>query len=196
MLVNKTEKALVSAAKNGDTKSFEELYKLYYDKIYALALTMVKNNADAEDVLQMTFVKAWQNIEKLENVSAFSTWLQRIAINQCNSMLRKSNKQEYSINDEGDDGELLQIESDLMLPEQYAERDDLSIRLRAIIDELSVVQRETRLIHDYEELWYCFMTCETTHRAIEKQRYNNIEELIARADEYYMRNEETYGHYW
>ena len=53
-----------------------------------------------------------------------------------------------------------------------------------------------RLIHDYEELWYCFMTCETTHRAIEKQRYSNIEELIARADEYYMRNEETCGHYW
>lgn len=149
---NIDSKRLVIAAKNGDIECFEELYKLYYDKIYALALTIVKNSADAEDVLQVTFVKAWQNIEKLENVSAFNTWLQRIAINQCNSMLRKSNKQEYSINDEGDDGELLQIESDLMLPEQYAERDDLSIRLRAIIDELSVVQRETILLYYYNEL--------------------------------------------
>ncbi len=152
MPMNKTEEALVIAAKSGDTKCFEELYKLYYDKIYVLALTIVKNSADAEDVLQVTFIKAWQNIEKLENVSAFNTWLQRIAINQCNSMFRKSNKKEYSIDDEGDDGELLQIESDLMLPEQYAERDDLAIRLRSIIDELSVVQRETILLYYYNEL--------------------------------------------
>ena len=152
MPMNKTEEDLVIAVKSGDTRCFEELYKLYYDKIYALALTIVKNSADAEDVLQATFVKAWQNIEKLENVSAFNTWVQRIAINECNSMLRKNNKSEYSIDDEGDDGELLQIESDLMLPEKYAERDDLSIRLRVIIDELSVVQRETILLYYYNEL--------------------------------------------
>lgn len=152
MPINKKEETLVIAAKNGDTKSFEELYNLYYDKIYALALTIAKNRADAEDALQLTFIKAWQNIEKLENVSAFSTWLQRITINHCNSLLRKNNKQEYSIDDESDDGEFLQIESDLMLPEQYAERDDLSLRLRSIIDELSVVQRETILLYYYNEL--------------------------------------------
>lgn len=151
MPMSKTEEALVFAAKNGNTKSFEKLYKLYYDKIYALALTIIKNASDAEDVLQITFVKAWQNIEKLDNPSAFNTWLQRITINQCNSILRGS-KQEYFIDDEGDNGELLQIESDLLLPEQYAERADLSIRLKAIIDELSVVQRETILLYYYNDM--------------------------------------------
>lgn len=151
MPISKTENALVLAAKNGNTKCFEELYKLYYDKIYALAMTILKNSADAEDVLQITFVKAWQSIGKLENVSAFNTWIQRITANQCNSMLR-GKKQSYSIDDESEDGELLQIESDIMLPEQYAERDDLSLRLKEIIDDLSVVQKETILLYYYNEL--------------------------------------------
>lgn len=151
MPMSKTEEALVFAAKNGNTKCFEKLYKLYYEKIYALALTVTKNASDAEDVLQITFVKAWQNIDKLNDPSAFSTWLQRITINQCNSMLRGS-KQNYSIDDEGENGELLQIESDLMLPEQYAERADLSIRLKEIIDELSVVQRETILLYYFNDM--------------------------------------------
>lgn len=151
MPISKTEEALVFAAKNGNTKCFEELYKIYYDKIYALAITMVKNSADAEDVLQITFVKAWQSIDKLENVSAFNTWIQRITINQCNSMLR-GKKQNYSIDDESEDGEILQIESDLLLPEQYAEREDLSIRLKEIVDDLSIVQRETILLYYYNEL--------------------------------------------
>lgn len=151
MPMSKTEEALVFAAKNGNTKCFEELYKLYYEKIYALALTVTKNASDAEDVLQITFVKAWQNIDKLDNPSAFNTWLQRITINQCKSMLRGS-KQNFSIDDEGENGELLQIESDLMLPEQYAERADLSKRLKGIIDDLSVVQRETILLYYFNDM--------------------------------------------
>lgn len=151
MPISKTEEALVFAAKNGNEKCFEELYKIYYDKIYALALTIVKSSTDAEDILQITFIKAWQNICRLENISAFNTWLQKITVNQCNSLLR-GHKSTMSIDDEGDDGELLQIESDLMLPEQYAERDDLAMRLKAIIDELSVVQRETILFYYYNNL--------------------------------------------
>ena len=151
MPITQKEEALVFAAKNGNVKCFEELYKLYYDKIYALAVTVMKNRSDAEDILQTTFIKAWQNLNKLENNSAFNTWLQRITLNQCNSLLRK-NKSLYSTDDEGENGELLQIESDLMLPEEYTEREDLSIRLKAIIYELSVVQRETILLYYYNNL--------------------------------------------
>ena len=71
MPISKTEEALVLAAKNGNTKCFEELYKLYYDKIYALAMTIVKNSADAEDVLQITFVKAWKSIGKFNSCRCF-----------------------------------------------------------------------------------------------------------------------------
>lgn len=151
MPIGKSEEAIVFAAKNGNGKCFEELYKLYYDKIYAIAYTMVKNSTDAEDILQNTFIKAWQNINRINDPAAFNTWLQRITINECNAILRKK-KPDFSIENEGDNGELLQFESDLMLPEQYAERADLSERLKKIIDDLSVVQKETILLYYYSEM--------------------------------------------
>ena len=151
MPITMTDQALVFAARNGNTKCFEELYKRYYDKIYALARTTVKNDADAEDVLQTTFIKAWQSIKSLEDPAAFNTWLQHITLNECCSLMRK-NKPTLSMDEEGEDGEMMQLESDLMLPQQYAERRDLSERLGKIIGELSDVQRETILLYYYEEM--------------------------------------------
>lgn len=151
MPINQHEEALVLAAQNSDTNAFEELYQLYYDKIYALIMMTVKNSADTEDILQLTFIKAWQNIAKLNDPKAFNTWLQRIALNESKSMLRKK-RPDLSVDDEGENGEMLQLESDLLLPQEYAERDDLSVRLRRIIEELSVVQRDTILLYYYNEM--------------------------------------------
>lgn len=136
------EQALVFAAKNGNEKSFEELYKIYYNKVYSLAKATLKNDADAEDVLQQTFIQAWRNISTLEDTSAFNTWIQRITLNQCYSLMRKS-KPEISIDEENDEHGVLELESDLMLPEVYAQQEDLRIRLGKIIDGLSEVQRQT-----------------------------------------------------
>ena len=136
------EQALVFAAKNGNEKSFEELYKIYYQKVYSLAKATLKNDADAEDVLQQTFILAWKNISSLEDNSAFNTWIQRITLNQCYSLMRK-NKPEISIDEENDEHGVLELESDLMLPEVYAQQEDLRIRLGRIIDGLSEVQRQT-----------------------------------------------------
>ena len=151
MPINQHEEALVVSAQSGNTNAFEELYQLYYDKIYALIMMTVKNSADAEDILQITFVKAWQNIGNLSDPKAFNTWLQRIALNESKSLLRKK-RPDLSVDDEGENGELLQIESDLLLPQEYSERDDLSARLRKIIEALSVVQRDTILLFYYNEM--------------------------------------------
>ena len=151
MPVNSTDQALIFAAKNGNDACFEELYKRYYDKIYALAKTTVHSDDDAQDVLQATFIKAWKNLQSLEDPSAFNTWLGRIALNECYTLLRRS-KPALSIDEEGEEGEVMQLESDLMLPAQYAERGDLSKRLWKIVSELSDVQRETVVLYYYEEM--------------------------------------------
>ena len=146
------EQALVIAAKNGNKKSFEELYKKYYQKVYALARTTLKNDADAEDVLQQTFINAWQNISKLDDVTAFNTWIQRITLNQCYSLLRQR-KENISIDftEDDEDTEPIQLESDIMLPEVYAEQADLKVRLGRIIDDLSDVQRQTIMLFYFDQ---------------------------------------------
>lgn len=149
------ERALVFAARNGNETSFEELYKLYHQKIFALARMTVKNDADAEDILQQTFISAWQNIGKLTDIDAFNTWLQRICLNHCYSLLRKRRDEAPLLEEvEADDAQSVdsELSSDLMLPDVYAEKADLKDRLGRIIDELSNVQRQTLTLYYFSGL--------------------------------------------
>ena len=151
MAMTEQQTKLAAKAIKGDEKSFSELYQLYYQKIYALAFHTLKNTADAEDVLQVTFIKAWRNISGLSNPAAFNTWIQKITINECATLLRKR-KPDYSIDSGDDSAPAFELESDLMLPEVYAEQEDLSARLRRIIFTLSEVQRQTILFFYYDNL--------------------------------------------
>ena len=151
MAMTEQQTKLAAKAIKGDEKSFSELYQLYYQKIYALAFHTLKNTADAEDVLQVTFIKAWRNISGLSNPAAFNTWIQKITINECATLLRKR-KPDYSIDSGDDSAPAFELESDLMLPEVYAEQEDLSARLRRIIFTLSEVQRQTIFFFYYDNL--------------------------------------------
>ena len=145
--------SLVASAKSGNERGFVELYKLYYEKIYALARTTLKSEADAEDALQSTFIKAWQKLDSLEDGAAFNTWIQRIALNECYGIIRKR-KGNISLDD--DEFQLPiskeQAEEELFLPQAYAEREDLNGRLKQIIDQLSDVQRQSIMLYYFSEL--------------------------------------------
>ncbi|MDD5687930.1 MAG: sigma-70 family RNA polymerase sigma factor [Elusimicrobia bacterium] len=75
------EKLLISKSKNGDTRAFEQLIKKHELKIYNLLLNMTGRRTVAEDLLQETFLAAWQKISHFKGNSEFSTWLYRIAVN-------------------------------------------------------------------------------------------------------------------
>ena len=152
MAMNERDIMLVAAAKNGDNRSFEELYGLYYNKVFTLARMTVKNEADAEDILQQAFINAWQNLNMLTNPAAFNAWIQKITLNLCYSLLRKKNiaillDAENDMADFGDET----LDSNL-LPALYAERDDLRARLGKIIDGLSEVQKQTVVLYYFNEL--------------------------------------------
>ena len=151
MAIETYEQALVFAARNGNETSFEELYKMYYQKVYALIRMTIKDAAEAEDVLQQTFVNAWNNISKLEDINAFNTWIQRIAVNQCYSVMRR-HKELLTTDSEEQQSVLDELESEFMLPEVYATQNDLGDRLKQIISELSAVQKQTILLYYYEEM--------------------------------------------
>jgi len=73
--------ARVTAAIAGDTEAFEALYRRYAARIHALCLRMTGSRGAAEDCVQETFVRAWQNLDRFEGRSGFGTWLHRIAVN-------------------------------------------------------------------------------------------------------------------
>jgi len=83
------EAAVVAQARTGDAKAFNELLQRYERKIFRLALHITQNREDAEDVLQETFLKAYQHLDQFQGQSKFYTWIVRIAVNQALMKLRK-----------------------------------------------------------------------------------------------------------
>jgi RNA polymerase sigma factor (sigma-70 family) len=95
--VGVTDKAcdmyLVAAAKDGDRQAYAELCCRYSQRIFRTVLRITGNTADAEDTLQEALLKAYVHIGRFEGRSAFSTWLNRIAINSALMLLRKKRSQ-------------------------------------------------------------------------------------------------------
>jgi len=150
MAMNEHEINLVSLAKSGDTKAFEELYTRYHNKIFALALMTVKNESDAEDILQQVFVSAWQSVHDLTNLESFDMWLQKITLNQCYILLRRKSLV-ILMDAENETEDISEELSNMFLPAVYSERDDLQKRLGKIIDSLSEVQRQTIVLYYFNE---------------------------------------------
>src|SRR6202451_47019 len=83
------ESALVARARVGALAAFNELVTRYSRKIYRLAKHITQNDEDAEDVLQETFLKAYEHLDNFQGNSKFYTWIVRIAVNESLMKLRK-----------------------------------------------------------------------------------------------------------
>lgn len=86
------ENALLARARKRDADAFTELVNQHYRRIYRLAIRITQNNHDAEDVLQETFLKAYQHLASFREHSRFSTWITKIAVNEALMKLRKRRK--------------------------------------------------------------------------------------------------------
>jgi RNA polymerase sigma factor (sigma-70 family) len=94
---------LVCRAMDGDQRAYARLMDRYKDSIYYMVLKMVHNRDDADDLTVEAFGKAFSNIHKYSPEFAFSTWLFKIAINNCIDFIRKKRLETLSIDDEGKD---------------------------------------------------------------------------------------------
>lgn len=94
-MIPQEERLLIKKAKEGDEGSFETLILSCKGKAYNIALRYVKNENDAMDVLQDSFIKIFRHLPKFNEDSKFETWVYRIVVNTCNDFLRK-NKYKYN----------------------------------------------------------------------------------------------------
>ncbi|AHM55976.1 RNA polymerase, sigma-24 subunit, ECF subfamily [Peptoclostridium acidaminophilum DSM 3953] len=100
--INFDEMRLVRLSQEGDVDSFERLIESHKQRVYNIALRMVKNREDAFDVSQEVFIRVYKSIGKFGGKSSFSTWLYRITVNCCLDHLKKEGRYKY-ISDVGDD---------------------------------------------------------------------------------------------
>ncbi len=152
----KNDIQLVEQAKTGSQKAFADLMQRYKDSIYFMALKMVNNKDDAMDLTVETFGKAFVNIDKYKPDFAFSTWLFKIATNNCIDFIRRKRVKMVSIHDTGDedDSEPLQISSEDLNPEETSIKKQKTERLKLIVDKLPQRYRNLVILRYYDELSY------------------------------------------
>lgn len=85
---------LIAQALDGDLQSFEALYRRHSPRVYGLCVRLARNDADAQDCTQETFVRAWRQLGTFQGHSAFGTWLHRIAVNEVLSRRRRTSTEE------------------------------------------------------------------------------------------------------
>lgn len=86
--------SLVHRAQSGDLVAFEQLYHEHADRVYALALRMVANVDQAEDLTQEAFIRAWKHLGSFRGDSSFSTWLHRVTVNVVIEKRRSAGRRE------------------------------------------------------------------------------------------------------
>lgn len=163
---NLSEKAqidfkLVQQAVKGDQKAYAELMSRYKDSIYFMLLKMVNNRDDADDLTIEAFGKAFKNLHQYTPDFAFSTWLFKIATNNCIDFIRRKRKFTFSIDKsmESDSGHEMQFEikSPMLDPEENMIKKQKAILMRDVVEKLK--PRYKRLVElryfqerSYEEI--------------------------------------------
>jgi RNA polymerase sigma factor (sigma-70 family) len=148
---------LVESALRGEEKAFAKLMSQYKDAIYFMLLKMVNNKNDAEDLTLEAFGKAFKNLHQYSPNFAFSTWLFKIATNNCIDFLRKRRGIYISIenNQENGDTEIpIKIQSNEPNPEEKLIRIQKAILMRKIVHKLKPRYRTLVELRYFREFSY------------------------------------------
>jgi RNA polymerase sigma factor (sigma-70 family) len=160
MEIEKTnDSELVRKAKEGDQQAFSMIMDKYRKSIYFTILKMVHNRDDAEDILMISFSKAFKNIEYYKEDYAFSTWLFRIATNSCIDFIRKKKLLltpiEETIKESDQNTHVSAIVKDKSAdPEEKIIRDQKAKKMREIVEQLPQKYKQLIELRYFDELSY------------------------------------------
>lgn len=149
--MEKMQSGMLDAMRKGDPVGYEQLYDRYSKRIYAMTYGMLQNHTDAEDAVQNTFIHVYEKLYTLKDYNSFDSWLEKIAYNEALLLIRKRKKMTL-FNDDLEAKVTDQIQDELMLPEEIAERRDTAEKIRSIIAELPEAQRQTLVLFYYNNL--------------------------------------------
>jgi RNA polymerase sigma-70 factor (ECF subfamily) len=151
------ERRLLEALRAGHESAFETMVRLYGSRLLAVARRFVRNDEDAQDIVQSAYLSAFRALEQFEGTCQLSTWLHRIVVNTALMKLRsRKRKPEESIEDLlptfHDDGHHVEQFSDWSAPaDVLLERRQTRVTVRACIERLPDNYRAVLLLRDIEE---------------------------------------------
>ncbi len=137
---------LVEKCLQGDRSAFSAIVERYKRQIYSITYSMTHNHADADDLSQDTFIKAYENLRKFKLGTNFRSWLRRIAVNICIDHLR--HKKRFPENGLDDHPEMLSSHN----PHNNVESSESMENIMAAVDSLPVDQRTVVILREMQGL--------------------------------------------
>jgi RNA polymerase sigma-70 factor, ECF subfamily len=153
---NRDEAQMIASILGGNTREFHNLIRPHERSVYMMALSLLQNEADAEDAAQEAFLKAFRNLAKFRGEAKFGTWLVSITLNEARSRLRNKKNAKMESLDETQESQgsvspaLLRDWREI--PSEALERKEIRKLLQQAISDLPLIYREVFLLRDVEEL--------------------------------------------
>lgn len=174
---------LIERIRLGEKKLFEYIMRRYNPRLFRIGRSIIKDEDEVEDVLQETYLKVYENLQKFENRSSFSTWLIRILMNTALARKTQMNKLEYA--DEQSNGEDEHFsynkleQPDMKTPESNSINNELKNYLEDAVDKLPQIYRTVFMMREVEEMSIaetseCLQISETNV----KVRLNRAKEML------------------
>lgn len=147
-----TDEQVVDHVLSGEQQAFELLMRRYNQRLYRIVRGIVRSAAEAEDVLQETYLAAYRHLAQFEGRARFSTWLTRIAINQASARVRRRQPRSWSDLGANEVAALVELNSARSAPDDPLSNGELAAALQRALRQLPRRLRLTFLLRDVEGL--------------------------------------------
>ena len=149
------DEQIVERALGGDADAFGEIVRRWERRIFALAFGMLGREDDARDATQETFLAAFRNLRGFRGDAKVSSWLHRIAINQCITRQRRAKVRSESTLDDAEEQHSAQLSAPLRYsPSRVAEEREASAAVRRAVNSLPIELRQVVVMKEFEELTF------------------------------------------
>lgn len=150
-----TDEIIVERALSGDAEAFGEIVRRWERRIFALAYGMLGREEDARDATQETFLAAFRNLRGFRGEAKVSSWLHRIAVNQCITRQRRAKVRSESALEEEQEKDAGSFATPLRLsPVRITERTQITHAVRRAVNSLPVELRQIVVMKEFEELTF------------------------------------------
>jgi RNA polymerase sigma-70 factor, ECF subfamily len=144
---------MIAAILSGERELFHELIRPYERGVYLMALSLLKNEAEAEDAAQEAFLKAYRNLARFRSEARFSTWLISIVLNEARGRLRRTKPALTDSLDDDREGSVTpaQLTDWREIPSQSLERTEVRTLIRRALLALPLPYREVFILREVED---------------------------------------------
>lgn len=185
MIIKLTDEQLVELAVKDNSDAFGEIVRRWERKIYALCFGMLGREDEAKDAAQETFISAYRNIRKFRGEAKVSSWLHRIAVNQCLTTKRRSKtrSEDFLDEDTGSEDKVF-VASDSFSPSITTEQNERMYIIRQAVSSLTPDLRQIIVMKEFEDMTFQEIsdTLEIPLSTVKSRLYTALKQLRSKLE--------------